>query len=349
MQLQAQEQQNGQIDKSKISASFFFLSLGLLITLITSVISFLNLVFETLDKRFPDVLNSVYEYGYSSYQYDSIRMSLATLIIFFPILLIIIYFWNKVSMGGLSKLDEVVRKWLIYVLLFLSSLVTAIDLVALVHYFISGEITARFTLKAFAVLVVALYVGVYFVFKLKGREKMFGFNMNVATMIKSSVLVLCVIIWSFTVIGTPSKQRDLRLDDRRVQDLQNIQYQVINYWQQKEILPEKISDLANPLTGYSIPVEPEFEKGKVYEYSVKGPLTFELCAEFRAPMPKGWKEYQYYGSTMPMMERDVATSYPQYGGTNESWDHEIGRTCFERTIDKDIYPPFPKSDEEVRP
>lgn len=343
-------QQNLQVEKPKISAGFFFLSLGLLITLITSVTSFLNLVFETLDNRFPDVLNSVYEYGYSTYQYESIRMSLSTLIIFFPILLLIVYFWNKASTAGLNKIDEMVRKWLIYVLLFLSGLVATIDLVMLVHYFISGEITLRFVLKVFAVLVATLYVGVYFIYKLKGKEKVFGFNINISTLIKSSALVLFVIVWSFTVIGTPWKQRQLRLDDRRVQDLQTIQYQIINYWQQKEQLPEKLADIANPISGFSLPVEPEFEKGKMYEYSVKGTLTFELCADFAMPMPKGWKEYKGYGGVMPMMERDIATSYPAYpsGGTNESWDHGAGRTCFERTIDKDIYPPFPKPDEELR-
>ncbi len=345
MQLQAQEPQNGEIDKTKMSASFFFLSLGLLITLITFVVSFLNLVFETLNKRFPDVLNSVYEYGYSSYQYESIRMSLATLIIFFPILVTIIYFWNKVSSKSLTKLDEVVRKWLIYILLFLSGLVAAIDLVVLVHYFISGEITIRFILKVFAVLVVALYVGVYFIFKLKGKEKIFGFDLNIWTIIKSSILVLAMIIWSFTVIGTPWTQRQLRLDDKRVQDLQNIQYQIINYWQTKEKLPEKITDLSNPMTGYSLPIDPEFEKGKIYEYGIKGALTFELCADFGAPMPKGWQEYKGYGGAIPIMEGDVAMSYPAYPlprGINESWSHEIGRTCFERTIDKDLYPPYPK-------
>ena len=37
------------------------------------------------------------------------------------------------------------------------------------------------------------------------------------------------------------------------------------------------------------------------------------------------------------------TSYPYPGaGINESWDHQEGRTCFSRTIDKDIYPPYPK-------
>jgi hypothetical protein len=341
-------QQNVGVDKSKMSVSFFFLSLGLLITLITSVVSFLNLVFGTLDKRLPDVLNASYEYGYSTYDYEGIRMALATLIIFFPIFLVIAYFWNKFCKGQfneLSKIDEIVKKWLMYIILFLSSLVAAIDLVALVQYFVSGEITTRFLLKVLAVLVVAAYVGVYFIFRLKGKEKYFGFSVHLAALIKSSALVLLVIIWSFTVIGTPWKQRDLRLDDKRIQDLQTIQYQIITYWQQKEKLPEKMTDLSNPLTSYSLPIDPEFEKGKVYEYAAKGPLTFELCADFLLPIPKGWREYKGYGGVVPMMDVSISPTsypYPGPGGVNESWAHEAGRTCFERTIDKDMFPPFPK-------
>ncbi|MEK7140208.1 MAG: hypothetical protein AAB815_00315, partial [Patescibacteria group bacterium] len=65
---------------------------------------------------------------------------------------------------------------------------------------------------------------------------------------------------------------------------------------------------------------------------------------FALPIPKGWREYSN-GGVIPMpylgSEKDVSMSYPYpSGGTNESWAHEAGRTCFERTIDKDIYPPF---------
>ena len=164
------------------------------------------------------------------------------------------------------------------------------------------------------------------------------------------VLVVAAISYSFMIIGSPAKQRLLRLDDRRIGDLQNLQYQVINFWQQKEKLPKDLEELANPLTGYSLPVEPEFEKGGKYEYNILDAkaLKFELCATFALPMPKGWREYSG-GGVMPMMPtyyegKDIGTtSYPYPGGgTNESWDHEAGRTCFERTIDKDIYPPFPK-------
>jgi len=336
---------NMETNKPKLSVGFFFLCLGLLVTLITSVVSFLNLVFSTLDKRFPDVLNSNYQYGYSTYDYESIRMALATLIIFFPVFIIVSYFWRKFIKKGMGVFDEIIKKWVIYIILFLSSVVVIVDLVTLVKYFISGEITNRFILKVIVTLLVAVLVGIYYVLSLREKEKI----SSVTNMIFSGIgiiFVISAISYSFLIMGSPAKQRLLRLDDRRIGDLQNIQYQIISYWQQKEKLPVKLSDLSNPLSGFSLPVDPEFKKGSTYEYIAKEKLKFELCATFALPMPQGWREYNG-GSIMPMMNyggKDIAvSSFPYPGGVNESWDHQIGRTCFERTIDKDIYPPFPKN------
>ncbi len=336
-------------NKPKLNIGFFFLCLGLLITLITSVTSFLNLVFGTLDKRFPDVLNASYLYGYSTYSYEAIRMALATLIIFFPIFIIISYFWKKFTKTALGHIDEIIRKWVVYIILFLSAIVIMVDLVALVRYFISGEITTRFILKVVVVFITALIVGKYYVLDLRDN-KIFGWNIKKSGLIFSSISVILVaaaIVYSFMIMGSPAKQRLLRLDDRRINDLQSIQYQVINYWQQKEKLPEELSVLSNSTTGYSLPVEPEFEKGNSYEYFVKDKLKFELCATFALPMPQGWQEYSSGGGIAPMVAYDTKetsnVSYPYRGGINESWDHQAGRTCFERTIDKDIYPPYSKS------
>src|SRR3989339_878973 len=104
-------------NKSKLNIGFFFLCLGLLITLITSVTSFINLVFATLDKQFPDVLNSAYKYGYSTYDYESIRTALATLVIFFPVFIIVSYFWKKFTLGEMGRADEIIKKWVIYIIL----------------------------------------------------------------------------------------------------------------------------------------------------------------------------------------------------------------------------------------
>jgi hypothetical protein len=337
-----------QQNQSKLNPAFFFISLGALVSLIASVASFLNLVFETLNQKFPDVLNATYQYGYNTYNFEGMRMALATLIIFFPVFLVLSHYWRKMIGKGLGHTDEIIRKWMVYILIFLSSIVILVDLVTLVKYFVSGEITLRFILKILVTLAVAKWTLLYYLYQL--RDSKWKKIVDSMAPWVASVLAVAAIVFAFTVMGSPFKQRQLRLDDRRIQDLQTIQYQVINFWQQKEKLPEKLADLANPLSGFSIPVDPEFEKGIVYEYNKKSDLTFELCSTFTLPIPKGWQENNYLGykgGIMPMAEpaRDVATSaiYPYPGeGSNESWDHEAGRTCFERTIDKDMYPPFPK-------
>jgi len=329
--------------KPSLTPKFFFISLGVLVSLITSVSSFLVLLFETLNKKFPDVLNSTYQYGYNSYNYESIRSTLATLIIVFPVFLILSYFWRKLSKSGLGVKENIIFKWMIYLVVFLSSIVVVVDLVTLVRYFVSGEITIRFIFKVLGTAIVACIVGFNYFFELRNHEKENSKNtVAIICTIFSSVILLGLIVWSFSVMGSPAKQRAWRLDDKRTEDLQSIQWQIISYWQQKEKLPTTLTDLSNPISGYSLPVDPEFEKGKTYEYIAKDKLSFELCATFSAKMPVGWQEYNY-GGAIPIYRamsdiKTVSSAYP--GGVNESWDHEEGRTCFTRTIDKDLYPPF---------
>ncbi len=342
-----EKQEKLQVNKGKLNIGFFFLCLGVLITLITSVVSFLNLIFNTLDKQFPDVLNSTYQYGYSTYDFESIRVALSTLIIFFPIFIVVSYFWKKFMAGEMSHIDEIIRKWVIYIVLFLSAIVVAIDLVTLVRYFVSGEITNRFIYKVLATLVVVVLVGFYYILLLRDKKEQTTKNGIIFGCV-GIILVITSIFYSFSIIGSPNKQRLLRLDDKRITDLQSIQYQIINYWQQKEKLPETLSDLSNPMTGYSLPVPPSFDMGEKYEYIIEDgeKLTFELCADFSLPIPKGWREgHNYYdgGVIAPMKAMPVSSTNAIYpGGTNESWDHQAGHACFSRTIDKDIYPPFLK-------
>ena len=325
------------MENKKLTPQFFFVSLGVLIALITSVTAFIRLAFETLNHALPDVLTDSYQYGYFTYSYEGIRSALAILIIVFPIYLILEHIWIRLGKQTLSYWDDLIQRWITYIILFLSSVAIIADLVVLVQYFVSGEITSRFLFKVLTVLVVAGMVGVYYIRKLLGRE---SYRKYFA--IKAIVLSLALIVWSFTVIGGPISQRNLRLDQRRVDDLQSLQWQIINYWQQREKLPEALSDLSDPISSYMVPRDPEFQKGKVYEYEKRGPLTFALCGTFSLPMPKGYVPGGSY-RIMPSMRSAVEPAVmPVPAGDVNIWDHDAGRKCFERTIDPEIYPPFPR-------
>lgn len=330
-----------EIKPKKINPKFFFLSLALIIALITTVATTLNLFFEVLNNKLPDILTATYTYGYDSYTFSSIRSSLAILIIIFPMLCIINYYWRNYIRKGLANTENILLKWSTYLILFLAIITIAVDLITLVNYFIAGEITLRFIYKVLATLIVAGMVLLYYHLNLKmflnGEIKVARrITPKSGLAIVSIVIFFALIIFTFQVIGSPLNQRLQRLDSRRVNDLQSIQMSIINYWQQKGNLPTNLETLKDPTTYYNIPKDPEFQIGKKYEYIITGDKSFELCAEFSTKMSEGYVEGgEIYA---PQYAKDIATSY-SLNSQNESWQHGEGRTCFARNIDPDIYKP----------
>lgn len=324
--------------QNKLRPGYFFLSLGVLVTLLVSTIAFIHLVFATLEKAFPDVLNAVYQYGYYSDNFNQIRVALSTVIIFFPLYIILSFYWRKNSNITLSQVEIVIRKWMVYLILFLVTLISAIDLVILIRYFVSGEITIRFIFKVLTIFIVCGLLFWYYFMELR-RSLNSIYKKKIYFTIIATLLVLSGVVYSFSILGSPKTQRDLRMDQRRVDDLQNIQNQIINYWQQKSKLPETLADLADPLQSYqNLPVDPEFAKGAQYEYQKIDTNNFELCAMFKKPIPSEWQEGNTYGGVF--IDKNISSTAPYGGLQNESWKHEVGRTCFKRKVDKERYPPI---------
>lgn len=144
-----------------------------------------------------------------------------------------------------------------------------------------------------------------------------------------STVVVVSVIAGFFVIGSPLTERIRRFDERRVNDLQTIQWEIINYWQMKAMLPPTLEALRNDISGFVSPTDPDPEKaGVAYEYSVEVPLSFSLCATF----------------TMAAENRIQGVMHlsPSQQGIAGSWAHGAGRVCFKRTIDRDLYPSVPE-------
>jgi hypothetical protein len=329
--------------EKKITPQFFFLTIGVIITLLVSSISLVNLLFASLDKLFPDILAGAYQYGYMVQDFETIRTSLSVLIIFFPTFLILSYSLHKISHKQISLYNAILRKWSLYAILFLSVLACVIDLAVLVRYFVSGEITIRFILKVIIVLCVSS-ISFYFYFKqLKGSSTK---THTYVLLCIASIFVMVAIAIGFFVMGSPAQQRKLQLDQRRIDDLANIQNQVLEFWRQKSRLPERIEELVDPLNQQqNLPRDPEFNRGASYEYKKIGELQFELCATFALPIPQGIRrsnkeDVSYSSSDKPIMAEAPVFESMFGGQTNESWDHQAGRTCFARIIDPELYPPL---------
>src|SRR3989344_1697362 len=305
---------------TKITAKDFFLHIAVIALLYTGTVALLNILFNVINAAFPQITQ------YSYYATSSISLPVATLVVVFPLFLFLANLLRKGYAEDPSRKEYSVRKWLIYITIFIAGGVLAGDLVTLIYYFLDGqEMTTAFLLKILSVIVVAGCIFGYYLDDLKDR--LTGTRRNIWRVV-ATVLVIGSIVSGFSVLGTPSSQRMLRYDSQKVSDLQSIQWQLVNYWQQKGTLPTTLVELQDPISGFIIPVDPQTKAS--YEYKKTGTLSFDLCAEFN-------KQAQIVNGSVARI------AYPEpMGKLNESWQHEAGRQCFERTIDPELYPVRPK-------
>ncbi|MEK7607678.1 MAG: DUF5671 domain-containing protein [Patescibacteria group bacterium] len=312
------------MDKSKTSPKDFFVYFAGFVTLYVSAISLANLFFNIINKVFPDNLNNGYYYDYYG---TGMRLSIASLIIIFPLYLCLASYLNRYLTLNPEKRDLAVRKWLTYLTLFVTGVAVVSDLVVLVNTFLGGEITMRFVLKVLAVFIVAGAVFAYYIYDLRKDFSPTQPNRTKMLITLACVLVSGSLIGGFAIIGSPMSARAMKFDERRVNDLQSIQWQIMSYWQQKGEVPETLDKLKDPISNSYIPIDPE--TSKLYEYKATSDLSFQLCANFglsNTNLNNGKNGYK----TVPI-------EYG-YGMTNENWIHQAGRTCFDRIVDLDIYP-----------
>lgn len=268
-----------------------FFHLLAFVTLYASVLSVLVLLFEYLNRLFPDAAFDTTYYGDDT---SVIRWFVATLIVSFPM-----FAWmSRLILADIAKNPErawsPVRRWLTYLTLFVTAGVLVGDGITLLYYLLEGEISVRFFLKVLSVLGVAGMVFSYYFLALKlpakdARTR----SMNRSYAVAASVIAVGVVVWGMFFAGTPLSQRNKRLDDVRVQHLRTIQQEVYNivYEGENRYGNEKFTRLPNPLPAtladvvanaeYNKPVINDPETAAEYRFEAEG-KTFRLCATFSA-------------------------------------------------------------------
>lgn len=310
----------------KTTPKDFFLHLLSIISLYIAAVSFGILLFQYIDRFFPDPLVDAYYVLQGSA--SAMRWALASLVIVFPVYVWVSWYLARDMEQSPEKRELRIRKWLLYFTLFVAAVVIIGDLVALIYNFLGGDLSVRFILKVFAILFIAGIVFGYYLWNLRTERRATKDPRMRVFVFGVVAVVLVSIIAGFFFVGSPFAERMRRFDDRRVGDLQTIQWQIVNYWQTKEKLPPSLEDLRDEISGFIPPRDPE--TGNAYEYRVVSKTQFELCGTFSAVSRVG-----------------AVTTEPKVvapdGGALEIWAHGAGRMCFLRAIDPERYPPLLKA------
>ena len=299
-----------------------FVHLLMIATLYAAVGAFIALLFQYVNVLFPDALSTYYP----SVR-DSIRRSEAILFVVFPCYIFLSWLIERDLAKNPAMREFKVRKWLVYFTLFISAIAIITDLVVLIYNFLGGDLTVSFMLKILVVLASAGAVFGYYIWDLRRKSGASRIPRIAAT--ASALVVLAALVGGFFIVGSPATERSRRFDEQRIQHLQTIQNEIVNYWMRKEKLPDSLDALKDSISGFTPPQDPETQMP--YEYRTRGKLSFEFCATFTTNSGQNEKGGAMT-SPLPAYRDPYST-----GVLGDTWQHGTGRTCFTRTIDPELY------------
>ncbi len=143
-----------------LSAREAFLYLVMFATLYSSALALGGMLFAFIERALPDPTNVVSAERF----YDSVRWSLANLLVAFPVFAALAVSTQRAITRDPARRASRVRKWLTYLTLFLGASILIGDVVALLNGVLKGELPTRFALK---VLVIAAIAGTGFIYYLR--------------------------------------------------------------------------------------------------------------------------------------------------------------------------------------
>lgn len=129
-------------------------------------------------------------------------------------------------------------------------------------------------------------------------------------LVAATVVVVAVLGVSLWAVGSPAAQRDLRMDQRRVDDLVRLDSAVERYWKQHRSLPADLEKLSR-VPGQRLTLQ-DPARGPGYSYERTDTVKYRLCATFVT---------------------DTADLEARRGNARSEWLHAAGLQCFDRRID----------------
>ncbi|HUO04360.1 MAG TPA: DUF5671 domain-containing protein [Candidatus Binataceae bacterium] len=308
---------------TKGSSWDIFIHLFAVIALYIAITAVIESLFGFIAIAFPDPLDWQW-----SQPHETIRYSLAFLIIFFPAYC---WAWRQIESDltvnpGKRRLRA--RTFPIYLTLCLAGLIILSDLAYLVYYFLDGDLTVRFLLKVGALMAVAGSVMWFYLNALR-REPGPMPAKTTAFAWCASAAVAALVITGFVLTGSPFKLRLARLDLRKIADISEIDRHLRDYAREMDALPATVDQIRN--AGYmdrNPPADPE--TNVPYEYRVTGTSTVEYCADFHVSQNAESIKEAFYANP---------ESFQPVGNLVQGdWEHPAGHYCFKRTVQVGRHP-----------
>ena len=149
------------------------------------------------------------------------------------------------------------------------------------------------------------------------KDKMYG------SFLKSiSILVLvCILIWAFYIVKTPQYNRELRIDQKRINHVYQARRAVNMYYNSKQVLPNSMENLLKPESiklrnKLSFFIQSSKKKYFDLEYQVKTQTKYQICTLF-----------------LHSSDQREAYKFLWENRNQKKWKHPSGKYCFTFSVD----------------
>jgi len=266
------EQNNVVAAPKSNAAKFVFFYLLHLVALGFMTVSAGNVIFQIINKFIPDV----------AAPYVENKFAISALLVSIPIFYVVSYLIQKSLLKGELKKDSGVRRWLTYLILFVSFLIFFGWLIYFVNSFLNGEISVKFILKTITVLAIAASVFGFYLYDIR-REAVENIKDKFLKIffITSLIVVVAVFIASFFTVESPAVARDRKLDDAVINNFYLINQCADSYNSQMQKLPADFAVMQANCPYITADILKDGQTGAAFNYSITGTTTYQICANFR--------------------------------------------------------------------
>jgi hypothetical protein len=296
---------------NKHNAKYTFYYLLSLVALGFMALSVGMIAFSIIDKTVADVLNN-----FISYNDRQLKFAISALFISGPSFYLVSRLIGRGLRRGELDKESGIRRWLLYFILFVSSMVILGVFIGVINNFLSGELTARFILKAATIFIISAAVFSFYLHEIKREEFNKSDLVGRIFLFASLAVVLAAFVAAWFFVEAPKTARARLLDQNLINNIYNLENAVNTYYDRYQKLPDNLENLKMDeniyLDSRSL-VDSETQVPIVY--NKLGDKSFELCATFR--LDSG--EMGFKGEVVP-----------RYSGDNK--DHRAGYQCLKGNL-----------------
>lgn len=132
----------------------------------------------------------------------------------------------------------------------------------------------------------------------------------------SAAIIITAGIVGIWIAGSPAEQRARRLDQERANRMDQITYQIDEFYRMEKRLPSNLTDLKGKVSWWNEMSILDPESAAPFEYVTLSEKRYQICAVF-----------------LRTSDKNTGYRYPTAESTETPfWQHNDGRVCFERSV-----------------